>query len=70
MSTREVAVLTRVDTRHFASGLGRIFDDLHGRPLRPLCPPARWRSDMTARQYRAARRRYARQMRAWTKETA
>lgn len=41
--------------------------DVRGAPRKPRKPYPKQHSGMTARQYRAARRRYARERRAYTK---
>lgn len=75
MTTTPPAVFKmRIDTSGFTRGIHDINNvmrnmsaDLRGAPRPPRKPYPKTCSHMTARQYRAARRRYARERRAYSK---
>lgn len=50
-----------LDTKPFVDAFQDLADAVQGKPLRPR----KTRSRMTARQYRAARRQYRRDLTAW-----
>jgi hypothetical protein len=72
--TKDLVFRMKIDSSGFRRGvwdmqtaMGNLPLAVQGRPVKPRRPYPRDISRMTARQYRAERRRYGRQMRAWRK---
>jgi len=74
MVTNEATFRMKIDTTGFQRGIwdattvmGNLPLALAGRPPKPRRPYPRNISRLTAREYRADRRRYGREVRAWVK---
>lgn len=65
MTWRETTALLRLQLKPLVDSWRRTFRWMQRIVNRPKPPPPKCESGMTSRQYRAARRKYGRDLRAW-----